>query len=42
MVAENIIMKNHSLTIFSQLHNVVSPASGYEPTNGFEQVDLVY
>lgn len=42
MVAENIIIQNHLLTIFCHLHNVVSPASGYESTNGFEQVDLVY
>lgn len=34
-VAENIIIQNGLLMIFSHLHSVVSHASGYEPTNGF-------
>lgn len=34
-VAENIIVQNHLLMVFSHLHSVESHASGYEPTNVF-------
>lgn len=34
-VAENTIIPNHLLVIFSHLDSVVSHVSGYEPTNGF-------